>query len=490
MTMSIPAASRLAHTATPTHPPTPVVDTGGLEDTPASTLDRERLLSHLERDVLHGCAGRDFSKAYFRTEDGITAPRMYRTDSEQLRRCQYVKLTHPQYAAVLVVDVDQPGSAGGHPSNLNTYVRDVVRSLVGHGIGPAWVGINPESGKAQMIWLIDPVYADKAGSSSQMKLLAATSRVLGGLLDGDPHFAHGFSRSPFYTGKAPGAYRWYPQHHRVMRLGDLVKHARDLAGLDPHETTSAQKQFSSGRELIEAVKARREEAEAFRALAKDVESELAGDLDRYDPELIDGVRLRWISQGVAARDETAFRHALKVGHRLRARGERLTDAAIIDAYEHAYEVAQIHGGAGRVREIPAMRDRLTMARRVRGYVTQSSRKSSSYGVSGGVGRVTSAQRKALATMGRRGGQKAAERWKDPDSDYAQEQLKRLSKTQQKKRVQGTSNRQRIGQFVTAYWLETNELPVWELIQRETGLSRATVARHLAKLRSTGDIPSA
>ncbi|WP_227659137.1 MULTISPECIES: replication initiation protein [unclassified Corynebacterium] len=360
---------------------------------------------------------------------------MYRTDSEQLRRCQYVKLAHPQYAAVLVVDVDQPGSAGGHPSNLNTYVRDVVRSLVEHGIGPAWVGINPESGKAQMIWLIDPVYADKAGSSSQMKLLAATSRVLGGLLDGDPHFAHGFSRSPFYTGKAPGAYRWYPQHHRVMRLGDLVKNARDLAGLDPHGTTPAQKQFSSGRELIEAVKARREEAEAFRALAKDVESELAGDLDRYDPELIDGVRIRWISQGVAARDETAFRHALKVGHRLRARGERLTDAAIIDAYEHAYEVAQVHGGAGRVREVPPMRDRLTMARRVRCYVTQSSRKAS-YGASGGAERATSGQRKALSTMGRRGGQKAAERWKDRNSDYAQGQLKTLHAANAKRGANG------------------------------------------------------
>lgn len=35
-------------------------------------------------------------------------------------------------------------------------------------------------------------------------------------------------------------------------------------------------EYSNGRELIEAVKGRREEAEAFRALAKDVENELAG----------------------------------------------------------------------------------------------------------------------------------------------------------------------------------------------------------------------
>ena len=37
----------------------------------------------------------------------------------------------------------------------------------------------------------------------------------------------------------------------------------------------------------------------------------------------------WISQGKAARDETAFRHALKTGYRLRAAGERMTDAAIL-----------------------------------------------------------------------------------------------------------------------------------------------------------------
>lgn len=35
--------------------------------------------------------------------------------------------------------------------------------------------------------------------------------------------------------------------------------------------------------------------------------------------------------GKAARDETAFKHALKTGHRLRQQGQRLTDAAIIHA---------------------------------------------------------------------------------------------------------------------------------------------------------------
>ena len=49
------------------------------------------------------------------------------------------------------------------------------------------------------------------------------TRVLGELLDHGPHFSHRFSRNPFYTGKAPTAYRWYRQHNRVMRLGGLVK---------------------------------------------------------------------------------------------------------------------------------------------------------------------------------------------------------------------------------------------------------------------------
>ncbi|MBK3429152.1 replication initiation protein, partial [Corynebacterium tuberculostearicum] len=105
---------------------------------------------------------------------------MYRFDTEALGRCEYVMLTSKQYAAVLVVDVDQIGTAGGDPADLNPYVRSVVRSLISHTIGPAWVGINPTNGKAQFIWLIDPVYADRGGKSAQMKLLAATTRVLGG----------------------------------------------------------------------------------------------------------------------------------------------------------------------------------------------------------------------------------------------------------------------------------------------------------------------
>lgn len=482
MTVSLPNRVDSAHIETR---PRVDRDCAGLDDTPASTTDRDFLLAHLGRGVLHGSVTRDFKKAYRRNKAGEVSPRMYRTDSEALGKCEYVKLTSKQYAAVLVVDIDQPGEAGGHPADLALYVRNVVRVLVEHNIGPAWVGVNPISGKGQFIWLIDPVYADASGKSSQMKLLAATTHTLGELLGHDPHFAHGFSRNPFYTGKSPSAYRWYRQHNRVMRLGDLIRQVRDLAGTDQYEAAPRQ-QFKSGRELINAVKTRREEAQAFKALAQDVDAEVSAELDQYDPELIDGVRVLWITEGTAARDETAFRHALKTGHRLRAADQRLTDAAIIDAYEHAYNVAQTHGGAGRPAELPPMRDRQTMARRVRGYVTQS--KSTASMGSSAPGKATSSERKALATMGRRGGKKAAQRWNDRDSDYAQSELAKLERTHRRKRVQGQTTRAKIQALVGQIFVETGKIPSRKEIMAETGVSESTVKRHLRDLRTAGLLP--
>ena len=256
-----------------------------------------------------------------------------------------------------------------------------------------------------------------------------------------------------------------------------------MAGQDQFNPAPRQ-QFSSGRELINAVKTRREEAQAFKALAQDVDAEIAGGLDQYDPELIDGVRVLWIAQGTAARDETAFRHALKTGHRLRQQGQRLTDAAIIDAYEHAYNVAHTHGGAGRDNEMPPMRDRQTMARRVRGYVTQS--KSEAYSCSSAPGKATSSERKALATMGRRGGKKSAERWKtDPEGKYAQEQREALAAANKRRSVQGQSTRGRVLSIYAQTLFDTGSAPTARQIAEEIGCERSTVARHISALKKAG-----
>ncbi|WP_052461452.1 replication initiation protein [Corynebacterium glutamicum] len=459
--------------------------TGGLDDTPAGCTDRDALISHLGRDVLHGSRGRDFAAAYLTTKDGTRAPRMYRVDSAALGKCEYVQLTHKQYAAVLVVDIDIPGTGGGHPIHLNDEVKEKFSQLINHHLDPAWVGINPVNGKCQVIWLINPIYADKDGQSPHMALLAAATKTLGEWMGHDSHFSHRFSRSPFYTGDSPTAYRWYRQHHRVYRLGDLLAGVRSMIGQTQY--SKPQQRFSSGRELINAVKARREEAERFKALAQDVETELAGQLDHYDPELVQGVRVLWVREGRAARDETAFRHALKTGHRLRQAGQRMTDAAIIDAYEQAYAVAQEVGSDGRKSEMPPMRDRQTMARRVRGYVTTS--KNEPYSFSSDVGQATNAERKALATMGRRGGKKAAERWEtDPEGEYAQGRRAVMEKTHRKKRVQGQTSRAKIQALIGQAYVETGKLPTRKEIMAETGFSEATVKRHVRSLRQEGLLP--
>ena len=166
--------------------------------------------------------------------------------------------------------------------------------------------------------------------------------------------------------------------------------------------------FTSGRELINAVVARRHEAEDARGLFASLDKTLP-DASALDGDRIEGVRVLWISPGRAARDETAFRHALATAHRLREAGQRMTDAKIIDAYEYAYNVAQAVGADHRSPEMPPQRDRQTMARRVRGYVLSGSKTSRGSAFTGATAGVSARERKALSTMGRKGGKKAAQR---------------------------------------------------------------------------------
>src|SRR5699024_2100162 len=97
-------------------------------------------------------------------------------------------------------------------------------------------------------------------------------------------------------------------------------------------------------------------------------------------------------------------------------------------------------------------------------------------------------RKALATMGRRGGKKAAERWKDRESHYAQSELKKLEHTHRVNKARGISTKSRISQMVNDQYLQTGTIPSWREIADELGLSRATVARHVAVLKKSGEYP--
>lgn len=92
-------------------------------------------------------------------------------------------------------------------------------------------------------------------------------------------------------------------------------------------------------------------------------------------------------------------------------------------------------------------------------------------------------------MGRRGGQKAAQRWEtDPEGDYAQQQRATMKKTHRRKKMQGQTTRARVQLFIGETFADTGKIPTRREIMRETGLSEATMKRHVRALREDGLIP--
>ena len=441
--------------------------------------DRQQLIDHLGRKTLQGSPTRDFKAAWRKDKNGHTVPKLYRVGTAAMRRCQYVVLAHKQRSSVVVIDIDHRGTPGGQVTDIHPVVHEKLSVMAAGNIGPSWIGVNPTNGKCQLIWLIDPVYADSRADSANIRLMKVVTTMLGDNLGGDAAFAHRLSRSPFYGGDDPTAYRWHVQHHRVDRLSHLRDDFRTMTGQPAPQTTPAAQNFSSGRELIDAVVARREQAQQARKLLASLEGDLPS-AEALDGDRIDGVKVLWITPTRAARDETAFRHALATAYKLRETGQKMTDAAIIDAYERAYNVAQAVGADHREPELPPMRDRLTMARRVRGYVLGNKRRTGTGTPLGGAGSATARERKALATMGRRGGQKAAQRWKDRNSEYAKAETEKLAKANLQRATGGRVTARRIANYFDDTMLQTGSYPSISDAMKEFGVSRPTVNRALKK----------
>lgn len=446
--------------------------------------DATILLDHLGRDGLHCARDRaSITKAWSTTRDehGRRKPLVW--PRERAHLAEYIHFTNPSYAAVIVIDVDHVGEPGGRLSDLSLYVADQVEKLVSVNLGPNWIGINPESGKSQMLWYIDPVYRIQTASSKPWKLLEALHAELQGYFEADKNFSHGWSRNPIYDGDNLGAYRWYAQHHEVfhMRLlsaglwmlqGETVATIEDK-GVDDRKHTQ---RFSSGRELINAARANTERArQAHEVLAGLEDDDLNDALEAVDPDVIDGVRVIWQSPGRAQRDVTAFQHALKTAGKLHRAGKKMTDDAIIDAYRQAYEVAQSVGSNGRSREEPPMKDLRSLARRVRGYVSSNRRLSHATAKENPTANTNmrSSERKALATLGRRGGKKAAERWKNPDSDYAKAERAKLAAANQQRSFSTDENKGRVMTYVAACKREGYD-PTSKEVAIELGLSVSRV----------------
>ncbi|ANP27850.1 hypothetical protein DAD186_13000 [Dermabacter vaginalis] len=217
----------------------------------------------------------------------------------------------------------------------------------------------------------------------------------------------------------------------------------------------------------------------MRALSDELDGLSVEELERHDPSYIQGVRVLYDAAGTPQRDETAFRHALKTAHRAHKRGQRLKDNLIIDAYEHAYRIAQAQDTLGRPDEMPPMRDRLTMARRVRAYATTNkTAKEAGTGLRP-TQHVTPAERSALRTFGSRGGKKSAQRWTDPtQTEYHTNARKPLEAANKRRAARGATTRARVALFVSQQFAETGQYPTISEIMDEVGVSRRTVQNAL------------
>src|SRR5699024_3464810 len=210
-----------------------------------------------------------------------------------------------------------------------------------------------------------------------------------------------------------------------------------------------------------------QQAQSLKALNEELAS--VEDIAPASAGIIDGVRVIWVTEGQrAARDETAFRHALVTGHRLKSQGEPLRDNKLIDAYARAYNIPQAVGADTGQPTVPPMRDRPAMARRVRAYVAQGITDPNQPNPSM---RQSSAGRKALATMGRRGGQQAAKRWKDPNQEQYQKAARApLLKANQQRSYSTDENKARIQLMVSSYRRQGLNIPSTKEMAAELGLT--------------------
>ena len=98
-------------------------------------------------------------------------------------------------------------------------------------------------------------------------------------------------------------------------------------------------------------------------------------------------------------------------------------------------------------------------------------------------------------MGRRGGKKAAERWNDRNSEYAQSETQKLTRANKKRAAQGRSVSHRIAAYFDDRFFEVDQYPTIDEAAVEFGVSRRTVQRAVAKAgielpvgRKKGDRP--
>lgn len=483
-----------------------------LTDSPWNTWDALAFLAQFGRKKIHACLDRDFAKASIRhlckncraatahltkphhldscetPRCGTTIPRLYPRD--RIGDKQYINLFHKKRRAFLTVDIDSIGTPGGGVANLAPGILDLLNTMAADGHAPNWIGINPAKGKAQVIWYLDPVYTDGDPSKPNrpLKFLTALQGDVNAMFSGDRAFAHSFMRNPLYIGDDPNAYVWHCYHHAQHHMRDLAKEVLKMTGHTSTgiDTAAAPAPEKTGWDVIEQAKANRKKAELWRYYAQELDGMSVDELEAIDPSLDQGVRVIYseTEKGKVLRDETAFRYALKIGYRLRKNGERLSDNPIIDAYLHAYEIAQKHDKTGRAPERPPHRDLVTLAKRIRGYVSNNSASSSrGHGYDTTGTRVTPQERSVLRTFGRRGGTKSAERkWANKDSALAQNALKPLKEANNKRRAAAKTSKAEVLAYLTRQQYESGKTPTRREVMKEFNVSESTAKRYIRAVK--------
>lgn len=134
-----------------------------------------------------------------------------------------------------------------------------------------------------------------------------------------------------------------------------------------------------------------------------------------------------------------------------------------------------------------MRDRLTLARRVRAYATTNKTLTTSGTTLSTTQHVTPTERSALRTFGSRGGKATVQR--RANNPEERDPLRKGWETANKRRkVQGNETRGRILLAVSSSYSDTGRIPTRREIAEEVGCTPRTVTTHLAALREVGLLP--
>lgn len=488
--------------------------TYGLDYVPLTAEDRDYLHAHIGKELYHVAPDRTFSSGYLprryctecyqRIKDGTkergtacshgdvkcgNSRPLYRTyEQVRAKNDEYIRLTSKNVQSVIVLDIDKRGFPGTkEPLAIN--VRKNLKNALEHDLAPFAIGISRAKGTCQLIYLIETVYsAPSRRIPPSKKLLKGVSERLNQFFEADTHFTRGFSRNPF-TDSA--GYDWYrilsDRPTGIYSLRELDETLAE-AGYGRDVPEKPQNRYSFVSDLLATAIDAREARENLKKLEESLPALSPHDRKRLadaEPGRIDGVKIVWKAgkEGIeVARDETAFRHALWIARLRHENNEKYTAEDIIFSYIYAYEIALNVDKSGRASEMPKRSDLETLAERIRYYVLNPTQEVTEYKRYSTGEAFTQKERKALATLGRRGAQTTnAKRWDESRaeySDYRKKALENLDDANYARNVEAMGDYYEIGAYFLRERAKRGNFPTIAEAIKELNVSRKTISRAL------------